>query len=320
MFKLIIDARDLQAFSISPGLWGRGGNQQANMEQAIKSLVWATDVDVLGPDHTVARRDGYWAVHSPSNPTYWWGNLLLFDDAPGPGDGERWARLFAAEFARRPEVSHCTLAWDRTDGAAGDAEAELVARGFELERSAGLIATPERLRAHPRASRDCEVRALSPLPGRDEELWEQVIALQLSQDAGENDERYHLQFLRARQRERRALFAAGGRGAWYVALLADTVVGSLGIVVTGARARYQTVDTAASHRRRGIASLLVYEAAQDALARQRIDHLVIVADPDYHAIGIYESLGFARAEQVVGALRKPPAAVGGCGQRLGTNL
>ncbi len=70
------------------------------MEQAIKSLVWATDVDVLGPDHTVARRDGYWAVHSPSNPTYWWGNLLLFDDAPGPGDGERWARLFAAEFAR----------------------------------------------------------------------------------------------------------------------------------------------------------------------------------------------------------------------------
>jgi len=57
---------------------------------AITSLVWATDIDVLAPDHRLERRADHWVVSSPSNPTFWWGNFLLFDDAPGPGDGERW--------------------------------------------------------------------------------------------------------------------------------------------------------------------------------------------------------------------------------------
>jgi hypothetical protein len=32
---------------------------------------------------------------------------------------------------------------------------------------------------------------------------------------------------------------------------------------------------------------------------------VIVADPGYHALGLYESLGFERAEHVVGGCRWP---------------
>jgi hypothetical protein len=32
---------------------------------------------------------------------------------------------------------------------------------------------------------------------------------------------------------------------------------------------------------------------------------VIVADPDYHALGLYESLGFERAERVAGCCRWP---------------
>ena len=52
------------------------------------------------------------------------------------------------------------------------------------------------------------------------------------------------QFASARLADLRALFQAG-RGAWWVAELEPgEVAGSLGIVVTGRRARYQTVDTA----------------------------------------------------------------------------
>ena len=75
--------------------------------------------------------------------------------------------------------------------------------------------------------------------------------------------------------------------------------------MTDSRARYQTVDTAAEHRRRGIATRLVVDAAAHAASHHAIDHFVIAADPDYHAIGIYESLGFERKELVVGAMRKP---------------
>jgi ribosomal protein S18 acetylase RimI-like enzyme len=115
---------------------------------------------------------------------------------------------------------------------------------------------------------------------------------------------YHLTFLRRRQAELRSLFEQG-RGAWYAALLGDEIVSSLGIVVTGARARYQDVHTAESHRGRGIATRLVVDAAADAASRHAIDHFVMAADPAYHAIGIYESVGFERRELVVGALRKP---------------
>ena len=269
----------------------------------INSLVWATDIDVLARDHEVQRREGYWAIQSPGNPTYWWGNFLLFDDAPGPDDGDRWQRLFAQEFAGRPEVTHRSFAWDRVDGAVGTAEAELVGRGFELERTAGLIATPQRVAEHPRANRESEVRALDP--AGDSRLWAAVLDLQMAAAPEEfQHSDYHRTFLERRQRELRDIFGAG-RGGWYVALLDGVLAGSLGIVVTERRARYQTVDTAAGYRRQGIARRLVVDAARDAMSRHALDHLVIAADPDYHAIGIYEELGFERVEQVTGALRKP---------------
>ena len=240
---------------------------------------------------------------SPSNPTFWWGNFLLFDDAPSAGEGDRWERLFDDAFAGQSEVTHRTFAWDRTDGAAGEADREFVARGYELERTTGLIATPSEIRPHQRASGTADVRVLHP--GADEPFWEQVIAVQMAQAAGEHeDAAYHETFLRRRQASLRELFRAD-RGAWYVALLDDEVVGSLGIVVTGARARFQTVDTAEARRGQGVASRLVVEAARHTAAHHRIRHFVIAADPDYHAIGIYESVGFKPREHVVGAMLKP---------------
>ena len=276
------------------------------MGPSIKSLVWATDIDVLAPDHTVTRRDGYWAVHSPRNPTYWWGNFLLFDDAPQTGDGERWDALFADEFAARPDVTHRTFAWDRIDGEQGAAEHEFVSHGYQLEWTSGLVVRADRLVQHPSANLDVEVMRLSP--DGDEALWDAVLEVQ---NAGAREEfqesEYHRTFQRRRQRELRDVFASG-RGGWYVALLGETVVGSLGIVVTETRARFQAVDTLEEFRGRGIARRLLYDAARDACSKHPIDHFVIAADPDYHAIGIYEGLGFERVELVVGAMRKPREA------------
>jgi ribosomal protein S18 acetylase RimI-like enzyme len=284
---------------VPPGDWAL----RLGMAAPINSLVWATDIDVLAPDHTVDRRDGYWVVQSPNNPTFWWGNLLIFDEAPAAGDGERWEALFAKEFSGCPQATHRTFAWDRVDGEPGTAEHEFVARGYELEWTSGLVATPERVLEHPAANSEVEVRALDP--AADEPLWEAVIGLQMAgADAAFQGSEYHLNFLRARQRDLRELFT-NGRGSWYVALLDGELAGALGIVVTETRARYQAVETAEAFRRRGIARRLVFEAARDACSKHQIDHFVIAADPDYHAIAIYEGLGFERVELVVGAVQKP---------------
>ena len=274
-----------------------------------RSLVWATSIDVLPPERLVSRHDGYLAVRSPTNPTHHWGNLLVFDDAPAPGDGERWEALFAAEFADDPRVLHRTFAWDRTDDARGAMDTEFRARGYDVDLSVGMIASPDEIRPHPRANADVVVKALAPESGGpDEPHWQQVLELQAAgrdPDSSETEEAYGV-FSRARQAELRMGFRAGA-GAWYVALDGDQVVGSMGIVVTGGRARYQAVDTAVTHRRRGICSRLLVDAARHAVATYGADRLVIVADPDYHAAGIYESVGFRPVERVCGVSRPRPS-------------
>lgn len=271
-----------------------------------RSLAWATDLDTLPLDRVVERRDGYVLIRSPGNPGHYWGNLLLFDRPPAAGDGPRWEALFEREFADEPGVVHRTFAWDQLDGDVGAAGTEFVARGYDLEQSVGLVAAAGALRPHPRENRDVVVQPLDPSPGADEALWNAVVELQVANaDEGHTEEAMR-QFTRRRLDDRRALFRAG-RGAWYVALepAGASVVGSCGIVVTGGRGRFQVVDTALEHRRRGIGSRLVVEAARHAASTHGVERFVIVADAEYHALGLYESLGFVQQERVAGVCLWP---------------
>jgi GNAT superfamily N-acetyltransferase len=270
---------------------------------APRSLVLNTLIDVLPDDRMVTREGDHLIVRSPSNPGHWEGNTLLFDDAPAAGDRERWEAAFDAAFAAEPAVRHRTFHWDRSDGDEGAAAAEFGAHGYRLERDIGLIASPEEIAPHPKANREVEIRALDPAPGRDEPLWEGVIGVSLANHAEDpSPDADFERFARVRQRERRTVFCAG-RGAWYVALdpAGSAVVAGCGVIATGLRGRFQAVDTAPTHRRRGIARRLVHDAAQHAAARFGLSRLVIVADADYHALGIYESLGFRQRERLCSA-------------------
>ena len=161
-----------------PCAGGENAGRLRSVEERLvpRSLVWATNIDVLAPDRTVRRADGYLVVRSPSNPTFWWGNLLVFDAPPGEGDGQRWEALFEAEFADEPRVAHLTFAWDRTDDERGAADSEFIARGFDLELNVGMIAAPEEIHPIPRANAPgADQGAGSRAGGPDEALWEQVI-------------------------------------------------------------------------------------------------------------------------------------------------
>jgi ribosomal protein S18 acetylase RimI-like enzyme len=275
-----------------------------------RSLVWATDIDVLPADHVVHRSDDHLVVRSPSNPTHYWGNLLVFDRPPRRGDRARWEDAFAAEFADQPVTRHRTFGWDRTDDSVGETRTEFEPAGYELERTVGLVAAPQEIRPHRRANRDVVVRALRPEHGAfhepaDDHLWEQVVEMQVAgRDPDHFAEELYRAFSRRRLDDLRELFAVG-MGSWYVALLGDQVVASCGVVVKDGRGRFQSVDTAADHRRRGICSRLVVEAAHDAAARHGAARLVIAADAEYHALGIYESLGFRPVERVNGVYLQP---------------
>jgi ribosomal protein S18 acetylase RimI-like enzyme len=264
----------------------------------LRSLVWATDLDVLPQDRVIEQRDGYLVVRSPGNPSHYWGNLLLFDDPPVVGDAPRWEARFEAEFGDEQGVRHRTFAWDRADGVPGAAREEFAGLGYDIEESMGLVADAEQVRPHPREN--------SAAVGADAELWEAVVELQVAgRDEGHAEHGYRI-FTRARLEDRRALFRAG-HGAWYVAVDPESgeVAASCGIVVTDGRGRFQVVDTALAYRRRGICSRLLVEAARYAAAEYGAERFVIVAEVGYHALGLYESLGFEREEHVFGVCHWP---------------
>jgi ribosomal protein S18 acetylase RimI-like enzyme len=268
----------------------------------VRSLLAATDIDVLPDTSLVDDRGEYVVVRTPTNPTYHWGNFLHFRTAPGVGDRERWEAAFDEEFGGDRSPRHCALSWDVVEN--GVAQTEFVDAGYEPDHAVALVARAGELCEHPRADRDVEVRTLDPRA--DDRAWREVVELQVAGRTGGHGESEYRMFVEAGMADRGIRLRAGD-GAWFVAELKGRVVASCGVIVTQGRGRFQAVDTALAHRRRGIATRLVHDAGRDAFDRMGAEQLVIGADADYHALALYESLGFAIRERTLAVCWWPGA-------------
>jgi GNAT superfamily N-acetyltransferase len=258
----------------------------------IASLGFRTDLLVLELGGSeIEHHEEHVVVRTPANPTYWWGNFVLFAEPVGADELAGRLELFADAF---PYAEHVAWGIDSTDGTAGD-EAALIAEGFEVSRDAVLTATEVRPPARGVAA---DVR---PLRGDGD--WRQAFELHVA-CADRDDEAVTEEFLGGQVAAARMLTDIG-HATWFGAFGDRRLLSSLGIVSDGSGlARFQTVETHPDARRRGLASALVHHAGQTAL-RDGATRLVIVADPDYHAIDIYRSLGFAETETTVQLTRRP---------------
>lgn len=258
----------------------------------VLSLGFRTDLAVLalgGSD--IVHRDRHIVVRTPANPTYWWGNFVLFADPVAPGEIPERLELFARE---HPEAEHVAWGIDSLDGTAGN-EAELARAGFEVGRDAVLTATTLRPPGRPVGAE------LRPLGDGD---WRQARELHVA-CVDRKDGRVTDEFLDAQVSGYHTL-AGGPRATWYGAFAEGRLLSWLGIVADGSGpARFQSVETHPEARRRGLARALVHYAGQAALDAGATA-LVIVADPDYHAISTYRALGFVARETQV-RLTRPPA-------------
>ena len=61
------------------------------------SLRWRTDLIFPRFDAEVIERDEYVVVRTPQNPSFHWGNFVLFNRAPREGDFACWHEIFARE-------------------------------------------------------------------------------------------------------------------------------------------------------------------------------------------------------------------------------
>jgi ribosomal protein S18 acetylase RimI-like enzyme len=263
-----------------------------------RSQLLFTDFDGASYD-----RGDHFALHSLTNPTFFWGNLLIFDNAPSRTDYENWNHLFKNEFTN-PAIYHRTFAWQSPE--VGDIT-KFEANGFKLESNSVLTASEVRKPAKHNPA--LQVRTLDS-----EKDWRDLLELELSTSDNHLPQVAWREFYLNQAKRYRAMEAAG-MGHWYGGFLEGELVTSLGLfhkaddkrVESQTRiARFQSVATHANHLRQGFCQTLVYEVSKQALA-DGIETLVMCADPEYYAIKIYESVGFRRQSLEYGVSWFDPA-------------
>jgi ribosomal protein S18 acetylase RimI-like enzyme len=264
----------------------------------VRSLGYGTDLMVRRlAGSAIAGGDDRLVVRTPANPTFYWGNFLLVASRMGAGDGGRWLEVFRTAF---PFARHVSIGVDVVDGDPGDLT-ELESAGVAAEEAAVLTASglpPPEHRAPMVVCRHLE-------SDDDWDGWWRLRVAVAAED-GETTEGHRL-FLRRTAEEARALVGAG-HAAWFGAFVDGVLSSGLGIVSNAEGvARYQTVETRPDARRRGLAGALVHAAGEHAVRERGARRLVIVADPDGPAIGLYRSLGFTEVERQVQLLRPPPS-------------
>ncbi len=256
----------------------------------ITSLGFRTDVALRVLEGAeVTDRGDYLVIRTPDNPDFWWGNFLLFDRLPGPGQGQEWLARFAAEF---PAARHVALGVDTTDDA--ETPEEFAAAGLETDRATVLTAAQLRPPAHPNT--EAEIR---PLEGDDD--WRQSVDLAVRCfDGGEPGD-----FLERRAAARRRLTQTGA-GIWFGAFENGRLLAQLGLFDVGdGYARYQHVETEPKARRRGLAGTLVWTAGRYGREVLDTSTFVIVADPADAAIRIYRACGFTDRQSQLSFDRPP---------------
>jgi ribosomal protein S18 acetylase RimI-like enzyme len=258
----------------------------------ITSLGWRTDLAMLEHSGSVVEdRGDHLAVHTPDNPTYWWGNFLLLEDAPRDEEGaQRWLDVFAAE---HPGARHVALG---VDGVDDDPQVLDALTALGLEGVVSTVMTATSVNPPPRPNTEATYRPLES-----DADWEQQVELSMvGEEIG-----YDLEFCTARVLAQRALVERG-YGAWWGAFDGERLVSSMGLFkASPGLARFQTVKTHPDARGRGLAGTLIHQVSRFGFDELGAHTLVMVADPDYLAIRVYRRIGFTDSERQLQVERKP---------------
>jgi ribosomal protein S18 acetylase RimI-like enzyme len=249
----------------------------------IESLAFRTDLALLQLGGSeVEDHESYVAVRTTDNPTYWWGNFLLFPAAPSSEELRAWEAIFTQTF---PTARHRAYGIASAHGTRDDLAA-LAKAGLSVDASTVMTATTHSVREPPRPNRTATYRRLDT-----DADWQQQVELAL---AGEHSSERAFVVAKAVTQRRTAESAAG---TWWGAFVGDRLACSMGLFQAGpGLCRFQDVKTHPDLRGRGLAGTLVHEISRCGIEELGATTLVMVADPDYLAIRVYRSVGFEDSE------------------------
>ena len=260
------------------------------------SLGFRTDLALLQLGGTeITERGDHLVIRTPHNPTCRWGNFLLLAAPPATGDAERWLDRFASEF---PAAEHVAIGVDGTAVSAADVA------GFvenDLRADVATVMTATSVRPPPRPNTQATYRMLTS-----DDDWAQSVELSMACNDANEDPVGHRTFVQRKRRTERSL-TESGHGGWFGGFLAGRLATQMGLFAASpGLARFQWVETHPDVRGQGLAASLVHHVSGYGFETLGAKTLVMVADPEYVAIRVYRSVGFAAAESQTECERHTP--------------
>ena len=258
---------------------------------------WRSELIVHRHDGLISECSDCIVIRTPANPTFYWGNFLLLPNVPDDGDVKPWLTRFQREItALQPASRHAAFGVNAACGTASLPAWQQA--GFELQFSHVMQLRPGALRDPARVARgSVQVRA-ADLPVEREAF----VDLQCTDTQG-----HSLAGYRAYRRLKMAAIErmhAGAAAMWFGLWCDGVLAANCGLVRDGALGRFQHVMTHPQWRRRGLCCALVHAVSAWGFAQWGLERIMMIADPDDVAIGIYRSLGYVTLLQTIGLERR----------------
>ncbi|MBN2233639.1 MAG: GNAT family N-acetyltransferase [Opitutales bacterium] len=227
--------------------------------------------------------DTYFVLRMPKNPTFHWGNLIVFRAEPRKYDFDAWISAFKNEFGE--ESSHIALGWETQE--IGNID-DFIQAGFSLKSQSVLVL--DELEEIQISRNDLVIRKIES-----DADWKKVLELQIYISEGENPSKDYVDF-KVRDFETYRALSENGDGNWWGVFLGEKLVGDMGLYFDNSleTGRFQSVETHPDYRRMGVCSKLLYWVSSDALRKNPRIKLVICTERDSDAERIYRKLGFVR--------------------------
>ena len=259
-----------------------------------RNLGFITDSIFHRLNGIIEEKDRYTVIRTPSNPGYFWGNLLYFEKAPTEGCFELWLECFREEFGE--DCGHVTFAWN--EDIKGSIE-PFIKVGFEWDETVVLkLAKPI---FEFQMNETVDVRPITT-----DKEWQAVVDLQIHMSEQEKTPEF-IEFKEKAFASMRSI-QEQGYGAWWGAFLDGKLVGDMGLFFDFETkvGRFQSVETHPDYQNQRICKTILKSVMTDAIEDKGISDLVIVTEPSNHALNIYRSCGFVDHSRQFGfCLRRP---------------
>ena len=237
-------------------------------------------------------------VYTESNPSYYYGNFLIFRDPPTADDLNEWIALFDREFAHDEGVKHHTFQWLSGKMADPAAIKAFTDQGFTYDHVSVLTAQQTHTDRSPPDG--ITYRKLQT-----DQEWSAATEMQVANGFPSIPSDEYLIYKEAQFATYREMSDAG-LGGWFGAFQGDELVANLGLYFDDTIGRFQSVETAEAHRRRGICTALVQYVSQWGFRHRPGITLMIHADHDDVPSRLYQSLGYREVEVLESLFRPPP--------------